>query len=261
MLNDKTDGNGVKTVELTMAILEQVMNGRKFFTVASLADELAIKKDKAVRIITTLEKRGFLERQAGSGACKAGPAAVAFAQRVLKSTPIIDLVQPVMAELAAEHDEAVYLAVLSGEEVLFLHLADCSRAVRIASLVGCRFPPFRNAAGRLIKALGSGDLEKYFKTKGKRVPRADLDLLLTELAAIRRQGYALDTDGLGVGVHSAAVAIRDYTGRVIGALTLVAPAFRLSKEQLRGEIIPSLRKKADELSARFGYESDVKQDS
>jgi DNA-binding IclR family transcriptional regulator len=50
-----------------------------------------------------------------------------------------------------------------------------------------------------------------------------------------------------------AVAIRDYAGKVVGALTMLAPSFRMLQERLEQEIVPSMREGAEILSMKFGY--------
>jgi len=49
------------------------------------------------------------------------------------------------------------------------------------------------------------------------------------------------------------VAVRDYAGKVVGAVTMLGPSFRMFADRLENEIIPSLLEGADMLSAKFGY--------
>ncbi|WP_281875404.1 IclR family transcriptional regulator domain-containing protein, partial [Geobacter hydrogenophilus] len=134
-----------------------------------------------------------------------------------------------------------------------LDMVDCDQAIKTAPLVGKRFPFFTNAAGKAIKSLESADLlEKFFK-KRRNGGAPDPALLQTELTAIREHGFAVDFDGLGEGIVTVAVAVRDYAGKVIGALTMLGPSFRLMTSRLENEIIPSLREGAEMLSLKFGY--------
>jgi DNA-binding IclR family transcriptional regulator len=47
--------------------------------------------------------------------------------------------------------------------------------------------------------------------------------------------------------------VRDYAGKVVGALTLLGPSFRMMTSRLENEIIPSLMEGAEMLSLKFGY--------
>ena len=74
-----------------------------------------------------------------------------------------------------------------------------------------------------------------------------------ELAQIRSDGIAVDENSLGEGVVSIAVPFKDYAGKVLGAITLLGPSFRLLSERVEKEIIPSMQEYAERLSYRFGY--------
>jgi DNA-binding IclR family transcriptional regulator len=129
-------------------------------------------------------------------------------------------------------------------------MVDSFQQVRAVDLVGKRFPFFTNAAGKVIKSVGSIDL---FGRGGKRRSEEESQELIKELEEIRRKGVAVDFGGLGEGICAVAVVIRDYAGKVVGALTLLAPSFRMLPERLDGEVIPALLLAGEQLSMKFGY--------
>ncbi len=253
MLRDK-GSYAVLTVEKALDLLEVLAAEPVDATLPHLADRLGVSRNKAFRLLATLEKRGLVEREEWSGSYRLGISAVELAQRFLKSASLIRHAHPVMEGLAKKHDEAVYMTVLRGDEVLFLDMVDCDRQVKAAPLVGKRFPFFTNASGKAIKALeargGSGSPGKKRKSGA---PSFDLAELESELDVIREKGVAVDSEGLGEGIISVAVAVRDYAGKVIGALTMLGPSFRMVASRLESEIIPSLMEGAELLSMKFGY--------
>ena len=106
-----------------------------------------------------------------------------------------------------------------------------------------------------MRAIDSWDLLEKIGKRWRRgaVPFPDLAGLRAELELIREEGVAVDCGGMGDGIITVAVAVRDYAGKVVGALTLLGPSFRLLGERLEQEIIPSLRLSGELLSMRFGY--------
>ena len=64
---------------------------------------------------------------------------------------------------------------------------------------------------------------------------------------------ATDSGGLDEGIISVAVAVKDYAGHVIGAITVLGRSFRFLKERMEMEIIPSLVEGAALASEKFGY--------
>jgi DNA-binding IclR family transcriptional regulator len=148
------------------------------------------------------------------------------------------------------------MAIMKGNEVFFLDMVDTDQRVKTSSLVGKKFPFFSNAAGKVIMAFESRDLlEKYFKKNRKSRNLVDPAGLEHELNAIRKLGVAIDIGGLGEGITCVAVAIKDYAGKVVGALTLLGPSFRILAERIDSEIIPSMMGGAQILSGKFGYAS------
>lgn len=67
------------------------------------------------------------------------------------------------------------------------------------------------------------------------------------------QGYAIDNEELDSGVRCVACPIRDYTRRIVGAISISGPAMRFSDERIEKELIPLARQTADDLSTRLGY--------
>ena len=243
----------VQTVEKALDILETLTEESRDTTLPYLAERLNLSRNKAFRLLATLESKGLVERDEASGIYHLGISSVELAQRLLNSTSLIRHAHPIMEKLARKHDEAVYIAVIKDDEVLFLDMVDCDQAIKTAPLVGKRFPFFNNAAGKAIKSLESSDLLEKFFRKRRNGDIIDQSTLNIELKEIRERGFAVDFDGLGEGIVSVAVAVRDYAGKVIGALTMLGPSFRLMASRLEDEIVPSLSEGAEMLSLKFGY--------
>lgn len=244
----------VHTVDKAFDILDALAESTTDLPMAELADRTGLNRNKTFRLLATLCDRGLAERDPVSGLYRLGVCSVALAQRVLRRASLVTYAHPVMEQLARKHDEAVYLTVIKDDEVVFLDMVDCNQNIKAAPLVGMKFPFFTNAAGKMMKVLDSRDLlEKFFKSRGRNNPRLDLDLLSSELDEIRSRGVAIDSGALGEGVISVAVAVKDYGGKIIAAITMLGPAFRMLSDRLESEIIPSMLEGAEILSEKFGY--------
>jgi len=240
----------VNAFDLMEALTDENANS----TVTLLAKKLKISGNKLFRILITLEQKGLVEHDRKTGHCRLGVSAFGMAQHIMKSASIIRVAQPIMEELARKHDEAIYITVLNNDEVLFLDMVDSFQQIKAVPFVGKRFPIFTNAAGKVIKAMGSSDvLGNFGKRRASKSGVTDMQGLESELDTIRKNGIAVDNNGLGEGICSVAVAIKDYAGLVIGALTLLAPSFRMLQDRLEQEIIPSMLEGSDALSMKFGY--------
>lgn len=254
MIHARTSVYTVQNVNCALELLEALTEFSYGLTLPQLAETVGQNRNKTFRLLATLCDKGLVEREEVSGTYRLGICSIALAQKLLKNANVINYAHPIVEYLARKHHEAVYMTVIKDDEVLFIDMADCEQQIKAAPLVGKRFPFFTNAAGKVMKALDSRDLlEKLFKKRGRKAGLHDLERFESELEEIRTKGVAVDSGGLGEGISSVAVAVRDYAGKVVGAITLIGPSFRMLTERLDSEIIPSLREGADLLSCRFGY--------
>lgn len=242
-----------------------MVESRREWSVAALARESGLSRYKTERLLASLELKGFvgcatrsLRYEVRSEALLAGesPRDAPPCRETSFYEALLAGARPVLESLARRHNEAMYLTILKGNEVLFLDLVECRGQDRAESFLGMRYPFFSNAAGKVMRAIDSWDLLEKIGRRWRcghgRYP--ELACLQAELEQIREKGVAVDYGGMGEGIITVAVAVRDYAGKVVAALTLLGPSFRLLGERLEEEIIPSLRSSGELLSMKFGYE-------
>lgn len=241
----------VKAIEL----LEALATDEVTATVPELSKALKLSRKRMQVLLDALEDRGLVERDEQLATYHLGLNSFSMAQSILKNANMLKIVHPVMESLASKHGAAVCFTVLDKDEVLFLDVVDMVEQVDAADMVGRRFPFFTNAAGKVIKSVSSLDLMERFsyRRRPKNLVPPDPRQLQKELHEIRKAGVAIDVGGFGDGICTVAVAIRDYGGKVVGALTMLAPAIKMVQERLEKEVIPSMQESAELLSMKFGY--------
>jgi DNA-binding IclR family transcriptional regulator len=243
-------------VQKAFEVLEYLSESPTDATLQTIATKVSMTRNKASRLMATLCESGLLEQDKPSGSYLLGINAFSLAQKLVRNSSVISLAHPVIEQLAKKHDEAVYMTVIKGEDVLFLDMADCDQKIKAVSLIGKSFPLFSTAAGKVIKALESTESIEWMLKKRRSRARdiANPEGLLSELNEIRTNGgIAVDSGGLGEDISSVSVAVKDYAGQVIGAITMLGPSFRFLKERIENEIIPSLIEGAALASEKFGY--------
>lgn len=244
--------SGAMSMDDIFSILELLKVDGKGVTTAGVAAALGTSRVRASRFLVILDGRGIVERDE-RGAYTLSLSAVGLARHLMNKMSIIGHARPVLEELSKKHCEAVYLSVLRDDEVIILDVAEMYRKEAGASLVGKRFPALTTTAGKAIRAIQSRDLiEKLFRGRRKRVRKSDLTEIFDELDGIRSKGVAVDVGSLEEGMGSVAAAVRDYAGKVVCALTVLGPSFRMFTERIESEIAPSLMAGAELLSQKFG---------
>ncbi|MCM0081629.1 IclR family transcriptional regulator [Geomonas sp. Red32] len=270
-MRDKECTYTVLNVKKALEVLEKLAESREQLSLDTLADGIGFSRNKTYRLLATLNEKGLVERDSVTGEYGLGARTITLGQKLIESenmtrhtkkmlhepadgSSLVTYAHPIMEDLARKHDEAVYMTVIRDNEVLFLNMVDCCQPIKAYPLTGRKFPFFTNAAGKVLKAVDSWDLlERICRRDDGLVREPDLERLASELQQIRATGVAVDCGGLGDGIISVAVAVRDYAGKVVGAITMLGPSFRMLADRIENEIIPSLQEGAGLISARFGY--------
>ncbi|NIQ92801.1 MAG: IclR family transcriptional regulator [Desulfuromonadales bacterium] len=230
----------IQAVENALSLLE-VLGTVDEVKLGSLSKALGLTKSKVFRLLATFEKRGYVKRSARSGSYTLGPTAFEVGGRFLFSMQLLKRAKPKMLRLARELGEAVYLAVPHRSKgFVFIDMVDTSHQVAIASLVGRSYPLRSTAVGHVLLAFGA-------------VARERSGASGEDLSEVRRVGYARDCHALGEHVRCVAVPVHGEPGRVVGALCVVAPSFRLTERGGDEKVIPRLQSAAGDLARVGGY--------
>jgi DNA-binding IclR family transcriptional regulator len=132
---------------------------------------------------------------------------------------------PYLEDLYESSHEHVHLAILDGRDALYLEKLSGHHAVRVISRVGGRLPLHSTGVGLVLLAYAPTDLiEKYLADPlDKYLPDTvtSPDELRRRLAGIRAEGVVVMSEEMTAGSSSLAAPIRDRTGRVIAAVSIV----------------------------------------
>lgn len=238
-------GGSIKSVENALAVLEIFGEIDGEVRLGHLSQRLNMNKSNVFRILTTFEQRGYVEQIKKSGKYRLGIGAYEVGQKFLSRMELLRTAKPVMEGLARECDEAVYLAVPAGREILLLDKVDTSNPVSIMSLVGKRYPLSRCAAGKIILAFNT---ETDASHSGK-----ESDRTKDNLTTIRQLGFGVDAGSIGDGVACLAVPVLNAQKRALGCLCFVGPQYRFTDEKIQGYLLPRLKAAGQVVSSQLGY--------
>src|ERR1039457_6234814 len=120
----------VQTVNKTFEILEILADHSTTYSFAQLSKSIGLTRNKTFRLLSTLCEMGLVEKDPHGGNYQLGFSSVLLAQKFLLNSSVVNYAHPVMEELVRKHDEAVYMTVINGDEVLFLDMVDCAHQVK-----------------------------------------------------------------------------------------------------------------------------------
>ena len=228
--------------------------------VVRLAELTGGDKGQLSRLLSTLAEQGLVERDAETRHYRLGWQLFALAARV-SDQRLLGLARPLLMGLVERLGERASLSVLRGTEVLTLHSQASPRAVQPVGWVGRTVPAYCTSSGRaLLFDLHRSDLvalfaETRFTSLGPGSP-PDVDALYRRIVASRARGYTVVAEELEPGLVAAAAPVRDFQGRICGALNVSAPKFRLGGARRLATVGRAVKEVADELSALLGEVRD-----
>jgi len=132
---------------------------------------------------------------------------------------------PYLEDLYETTREHVHLAILDGRDALYVEKLSGHHAVRVISRVGGRLPLHSTGVGLVLLAYAANDLIQAYlgATLQRFLPQTvtSPDALRKRLAGIRTQGIAYMSEEMTAGSSSLAAPIRDRTGQVVAAISIV----------------------------------------
>jgi len=245
-------------VHATLRILD-LLAAHGPLSLAELARELGIAKSTVHRICSILVERAWAVRDR-EGRYELGIRALRLGARS-SELPIVTAFRTVAAEFLAKHDETIALAVVEGDESLFLALAETSHPVRLVTHVGTKTPAFASASGRVVLASWPRErVERMFAGRPLVTPAGRRLNGVAELGKIldrvRAEGLAENWGETAVGLYSASVPVVNAAGDTLAALTTCIPTSRMSPERRRA-ILADLRQAGRTLSELASWLSSV----
>jgi len=224
-----------------------------------LSKRLNLHKNNVFRLLATLEARGYIEQNLQSENYKLGLNIFKLGQQFVGKLGILKLAKPFMVKVVNELNEALYIGILRDGAAVYLDVVEPNLSVKVVSRVGKDVPAYCTAIGKMQLAYASEEeINKiYMGARLKKMTQntiTSLPELKKHLSIISEQDYAIDNEEFEEGVKCVAVPIKDYLGIPIAALSLTAPLYRLSDERVEKQALPVLKRYANEISKRLGFQ-------
>jgi IclR family transcriptional regulator, KDG regulon repressor len=226
-------GAGSPGVNAALSVMELIVSQGRL-GLGELARELRLPKSTLHRICAILVERGWALRDE-QGRFEPGVRAIGLGTRAA-DLPIVTGFRHAVAGLMARHDETVCLAVLDGDESVFVAIEETTQPVRLQTWVGRRAPAYASASGRVILAARPPEaVAAQFGGRTLVTPTGRRLGSIRELEAIldrvRADGFAENDGDTAAGLYTASVPIVNGTGAVIAAMTVCVPTSRIDPER------------------------------
>jgi IclR family KDG regulon transcriptional repressor len=228
----------VRAVDRACAVLCAFSLDQPRLTLGELSERVDLPKPTAFRIAASLVAAGFMT-QIDDGRYGLGTRLMELGAIVRENLDLVQACTAAVDALAAATGETILVGQpdWSTNEIVVVARRDSPHALSILSPVGRRSPiPLGSLGKALLGALP--DDERDARLDQLHVAKPARRRLLTELAEARERGYATDRDGFIDGVSGAAVSVLQDGRRPLGAIGVVGPSTRVTKQLDRfGELL------------------------
>jgi DNA-binding IclR family transcriptional regulator len=250
----------MKSLAKTFDILELFLKGNYTLSVTEISKILNLNKTTVSRILSKLEKRGYLRQVEKRGKFVLGTIYLEFSGIVKSQLKLREVSLPFLFELNRLVKESVIIAVWDRREDVItetFHEASYTESpLKVVPDEGISIPLFCTCLGKIILAdMSEDELNEYFKnnTLTRRTTKTivDVETIKNQLATIRKEAIAFDDEEYAIGVFGIASGIKDSEGKIAGSVGILAPSARRSHAKML-EFAPILKKYAYKISRQLG---------
>lgn len=245
------DRDYVNALAAGLEVLQSFDAEHPRMTLSEVAAKTQMDRAKARRFLLTLHALGFIKRH--DRLFELTPRVLQLGYAYQASDQYRAVIQQYLEGITAELGESSSLAVLDGDEVVYVvRSAARHRLMAINLSIGTRLPAAYTSMGRvLLGQLAEPQLQAFLDrvqltafTAHTITTRSALE---AEIRQTKAQGYAVLDQELDLGLRSLAVPVFAGHGELLGAINISTNAARVSMDTLHRQYLPHLQSVAEQV--------------
>ena len=228
----------VPAVDRAARIILMLGTRTREMNLAEIAAATGYHKSSVHKILATLSHHGFLDRNETTKRYSLGVALVRCGQAALNNLQINRSTKSCLKELADYSGETANLAVLSGTRMVIVDVIESAVELRVSPPIGTMDSVINKSNGKAVLAfLPDSLVSTIIKREG--LPARTKNSVTSpksyrsELTKVRKQGYATDIEEFQEGISAVSAPVFNSEGHVFATLSIVGPAFRMTREKMR----------------------------
>lgn len=242
----------VQSVERALTIIRCFGPRTPALTVTEIADATGLTRAAVRRFLLTLAELGYVASDGRQFSLT--PRVLELGYAYLSGLGLPEVAQPHIDRLVDEARDSSEVAVLDGDDIVYVAKATGPAIMTADVNVGARMPAAVTSLGRVLLAnLPDDELDAFLARV--RIERyrpgtvTDPATLRARLLEARANGYALVESELEEGLLAVSVPIRDRRGRAIAAVNVSTHVARRTREEAVEHLLPALRRAAAAIEA------------
>ena len=220
-----------------------------------LVEKSGYPRPTVYRTLRTLREHGFVRQDHDGAPYRLGGLLMTLGMKALGSLDLREIARPELQQLSRDLETTAHLAVIDGDEVVYIDKIESSHPIRIASGIGWRGKLHCTALGKAMMAEASPDVRSRAIAAGlvrkTRWTITSVERLDKELTRVRAQGYAVDRQENEPEICCVASAIKDHAGNVIAGISVSGTITQISDDRV-ASIGRRVRAACAQISERLG---------
>ncbi len=248
----------IRAVERALDVLQCFTSQTPELTMSQISERIGINKSTVHRLLLTLERNRFVERDLSTGLYRPGLRLLQMASLALEKNSLRRIALPFLQNLCNQFRENVNLAILDEADVVYIEVVEGTQRVKLAAATGQRLPAFSTASGKAILAFLPEDRLKRILEHGMPQYTAttltSFEKFFEDVDRIRTQGFAISEQEFEEGINAIAAPI---CNQPIASISIAGPAYRLTRERML-ELGPSLLATARDITQEVEKDGNIK---
>jgi IclR family acetate operon transcriptional repressor len=247
---------GVQSVDRALHIIETLAEDDEGYRLSDLAVRTGLSTSTAHRLLTTLERRRFVQFDRTESKWHVGAQIFAVGATFTRRRNFVAQAVPYLRKLRDQTRETANLAMVDDESIIVLTRVESREIMRSLTKVGGRVAMVASGVGKAVLATyADEDVGAIIRHQG--MPRLTEKSivrpgeLFRQLATIRRQGYAVDDEEACMGLRCVAAVVFNDCGEALAAISVSGMTSRVTEDRLP-ELGHAVREVAAELTAAIG---------
>jgi IclR family transcriptional regulator, acetate operon repressor len=243
--------SGVQSVDRALSIIEALAEDDEGYRLTDLAIRTGLSSSTVHRLLTTLEKRRFVQFDRDESTWHIGAQSFAVGSTFVRRRNFVAQALPYLRKLRDQTRETANLAVVDDGAMVVLTRVESREIMRSVTKIGGRVPMVASGLGKaLLATYSEQDVFAIIQRDGmprltsKSIVRAGE--LCKSLHDIRRQGYSVDDEEALIGLRCVSAVVYDDRSEPLAAISVSGKASRVPPDRL-----PILGKLVQEVAAEM----------
>lgn len=222
----------VRAVERALDIL-LCFSDASDLSLTEVSKRVNLHKSTAYRLLSSLESKGFVVRDAKTDKYKLGYRIWELVANLQQADDPAILFLPEMEKLRDTLGETVSLYVRDGKERIRIQAVQSNHPIRRVAPVGVRLPLYVGASSKILLAFDADEVRETMFADKEWLEAVDIEEFKRQLQVIKKAGYATSIEEREMGAAAVAAPIFNRSAQLIAALSVSGPANRLTTEKMQ----------------------------